>query len=89
MKIVATFKTPNAVEDSIPDIDYCGDPHTEYDPDCTACIDYRQKVLPWTKRAVRDAKRDVINSLSRFTDGEYVTVEFDTDAGTATVLPRG
>lgn len=87
MKIVATFKTPNAVEDAIPDIDFCGDPHTEYDPDCTACIDY-QKKAPWTKPNVRNMKRDTINSLSKFTDGEYVTVEFDTDTGTATVLER-
>lgn len=86
MILTVCFKTPDAVEDSIPDIDHCGD-HSEYDGSCTACIDYKDNV-PWTRRDAREQKRSIIESLSRFTDGEYVTIEFDTEAGTAKVMPR-
>jgi len=80
MNITLTFKTPDvtdAVEEYI--VKHCPE-HDQFDKDCDAC---------WER--VREAKYEVQElkeQLRKFVEyDEYVRIEFDTEAGTATVLP--
>ena len=76
MKFVITMKTPDALEDALNEMadDERHDGEAELDED-------RQEKLD-----------DVISEARRFAEkyfryGEYLSVEFDTDAQTATVIP--
>jgi len=80
MKIKLAFKTPDvtdAVETFI--VKHCSN-HDEYAMACDDCRERKQEA----KYEVRELK----DQLSKFIEyDEYVYIEFDTDAGTATVLP--
>ena len=78
MKFTVTFKTPDAVDDTISDI-------VLHDERLEAIEDGDERL---------DAEFALKAELKEFTEkwvryGEYVDVEFDTDAGTVTVLENG
>ena len=77
MKFQVTFKTPDAVEDSIKDA--CGSlPGNDHE-------------APVIKGRLNPYHNDVYacqQVAEKFVSyGEYVTIEFDTEKGTATVIP--
>lgn len=77
MKISITFKDPDVVGDAI---------------DEAVRASLKELGLPKEEQdAVFDVRRESVNEkLDKWiSHGEYVTVEFDTDAGTATVKERG
>jgi hypothetical protein len=80
VKLRLLFKTPDvtdAVEAYV--VKHC-EVHDEYDQGCTACIDRKQEA----KYEVQDFKEQ----LRKFVEyDEYVTIEFDTETKTATVVP--
>lgn len=72
MKLQVVFKTPDAVEAAMEDAEHnCDGPNSCPDCETEEWALYEAKLL--TKKFVRH--------------GEYITVEFDTEAGTATVVP--
>lgn len=79
MKIRLTFKTPDvtgAIKDHL--VNHC-EVHDDYDQGCTACIDH--------KFEAEEEIRSVKERLSKFIQyGEYIAVDFDLNAGTATVI---
>jgi len=77
MKFRITFKDPDGVGDSISDAVNCSLEISGLDED-------EQELL-------RDPRREKIeNELKVWIEyGEYLTVEFDTEFGTATVIPVG
>ena len=81
MKIRLSFKTPDvtdAVEEYI--VKHCSE-HDEFTPRCDACFDRKQEAK-YELEALKE-------QLGKFIEyDEYVTIEFDTEAGTATVIPR-
>lgn len=80
MKIKLTFKTPDVtgdIKDNFPE--HC-EVHEEYDFGCTACIDH--------KLEAKEEIQSIKSQLGKFIQyDEYITVEFDLNAGTATVVP--
>lgn len=78
MKFTVTFKTPGAVEFVIQNV-----------IDCDEHLENIEDEEEWS-----DAEFAFKAELKEFTEkwvryGEYIDVEFDTDAGTATVLENG
>lgn len=82
MKFRVLFKTPDALEQALQEhMDTHCDVHEEHDMECEACL------------ALEDSSLQAISKIKGIgekfvTYGEYVTIEFDTDAGTATVVPK-
>jgi hypothetical protein len=76
MKVRVTLKDPDGVGDCV-DEAVRGSLPSEMDDE--------------EKEAVFDTRREKVKKvLARWIEyGEYVTVEFDTDAGTAVVVPKG
>jgi hypothetical protein len=75
MKIRLTFKTPDVVDEQriAEDIALeCSEPDVGPDAECNTCIHNQQLVLALIEEFVRY--------------GEYITVEFDTEDKTATVI---
>ena len=73
MKIKITFKTPDAVDDAL-EQEFA----TNYEEDSPSDRD---------EERVEEMKETARNTIEKFVRcGEYITVEFDTDNDTATVL---
>lgn len=80
MKVKITFKTPYATDAVEEEIKSSCEKHWEFDSRCDDCQEVKQE----RKYAIQDEKE----KLSKFIQfDELVTIEFDTEAGTATVLP--
>jgi hypothetical protein len=80
MIVRLTFKTPD-VTDAIPELlhPHCA-AHEEYDFGCGECASH--------KFYAEDEIQIFKMKLGKFIKyGEYVTIEFDTEKGTATVVP--
>jgi hypothetical protein len=73
MKFRVVFKTPDALHDAVKDA--LGDEDEDDDEDESEDGPTAKSLISFAERWVRW--------------GEYVTVEFDTVAGTATVVPNG
>ncbi len=80
MKVLVIFKTPEAVDDAVQEAAgyQCADP-------AEAANEVEAEERQHALADFRDAARKVIGKFVKY--GEYVTVEFDTEAGTATVIP--
>lgn len=77
MKFQITFKDPDGVHDSI----------TEVISDQLSHFQYLNNKLPNQDEVEQNWREQINESISKWVDyGEYITVEFDTDAGTATVV---
>lgn len=79
MKFQVTFKTPDVLDPVLEGhMDTHCDEHEEHDPDCDACAELEE-------RGCMDMAiiKSCANKFIQY--GEYVTIEFDTDSGTATV----
>lgn len=78
MKLQITFKTPDVVEDAIKDATFA-----ESECDCGLCPDCSR---------VQHERKSLTHSLEALAEryfrwNEYVTIELDTETGTATVVP--
>ncbi len=76
MKVRVTFKTPDAVQDSV-------------DREVERAVDHVYRDGAESKQeAADDLRFQAVRAISKWVKyGECVTVEFDTEAGTATVIP--
>lgn len=81
MNIRITFKTPDVLD--ILDnyvVKHCGD-HDDYQQYCADCFNY--------KREANNKIKDFKNKLRKFIlYDEYVSIDFDVETGTATVVPN-
>jgi len=77
MKISVTFKDPDVVSDAIERaIENTIEPQEGLDNEAVAAI-------------VESKKTDLEEALEKWISyGEYITIEFDTEAKTATVIPQ-
>lgn len=75
MRFSITFKTPDAMDDAIKDAVFA-----DSDCDCGLCPECRE---------VRQEKEPSLRKVAeKFIEyGEYITIELDTETGTATVIP--
>lgn len=74
MKFTLTFKSPDALDQVLNSCPKCEE-HPLYVEDCSDC-------------ANEDIREDIREAAGKFVEyGEYITVEFDTNTGTAKVLP--
>ncbi len=91
MKFTVTFKTPDTLEDSIKEkmdnyADHCGgslacrESSDKKYASCDDCEEQRNKLLTMKEEAEKLGNKFI-------SYGEYVTIEFDTEEGTATVVP--
>lgn len=80
MKFRVTFKTPDVLDSALSDAwseAHCED-HEYRDAGCSACID-----------ASEESRHQVKELAEKFIEyGEYVTIEFDTETQTSTVVPK-
>jgi hypothetical protein len=80
MKFILGFKTPD-VTDVIKEgfADHC-DEHEQHERQCSVCLEQKQEA----KYQVESIKQQIGKFVEH---DEYVSIEFDTGTGTATVLP--
>ena len=80
MKFILTFKTPDVLDpvfDELVDTS-CKD-HDEHDMDCPACLNEEENACVLISEVKKIEEKFILY-------GEQITVEFDTKAGTATVI---
>lgn len=86
MKFRVTFKTPDALDYAIKDMngsESCGAPECGDNGNPSMCVD-----CEYSSDLVRDAEYEARALADKFIRyGECVTVEFDTDAKTCVVVP--
>ena len=81
MKFRLLFKTPDVLDGAFREhMDTHCEEHEEHDMRCDACCELEDKAC----QAISQIK-DMAEKFVEY--GEYVTIEFDTSAQTATVVP--
>lgn len=78
MKLTVSFKTPDAADYAIEDA-------LEDNEELEAIEDAEER--SWKKEELEDGLKEALSKWIQYS--EYVRIEFDTEAGTATVLPAG
>lgn len=78
MKLTVSFKTPDAADYAIKDA-------LEYNEELEAIEDEEER--SWKKEELEATLAEDLSKWIQYS--EYVRIEFDTEAGTATVLPAG
>lgn len=78
MKVIITFKTPDATHHAI-------ERALEYNEELEAIEDEEER--SWKKEELEASLDEALSKWIRYS--EYIDIEIDTEAGTATVLPVG
>ncbi len=82
MKFRVTFKTPDALDPALQEhMDTHCEDHEDHDPDCDKCFQLEDRGCAAISAIQKCAEKFIEY-------GEYVTIEFDTETQTATVVPR-
>jgi hypothetical protein len=80
MIFTLTFKTPDVIDQAYDQVNY--DPQTQCDCE-DICVDCSRLI-----EQAEDNKNEISSFSKKFVEyGECITIEFDSDLGTATVLP--
>lgn len=78
MKLQITFKTPNAIDDTLDELQCCNGPNFCPNYSCPNCEETDDKIYK---------ARELLEQYIKY--GELITIEFDTENGTATVIKNG